>query len=124
MRIAAQRAGLVVGSVLLAALAFEVLLRAFTLPTYLQEPFPKKAYLVRDPVAGWMNRANFQHRRFRINGLGFRGPEIREPRDPGTQRIVYLGDSGTFGGWAEEAPGTARVTGSASITTPRNSEAC
>src|SRR4051812_42635807 len=34
----------------------------------------------------------------RINSLGFRGPELKTPKDPKTQRIVFIGDSVTYGG--------------------------
>ena len=33
-----------------------------------------------------------------INSLGFRGPEIQDPKPLGTKRIVFIGDSVTYGG--------------------------
>jgi hypothetical protein len=34
----------------------------------------------------------------RINSMGLRGPEIQKPKAAGTTRIVFLGDSVTYGG--------------------------
>lgn len=34
---------------------------------------------------------------YRINGVGFRGPDISPERTPGTLRVMMLGDSFTFG---------------------------
>lgn len=33
-----------------------------------------------------------------INALGLRGPEVRDPKPPGTKRILFVGDSVTYGG--------------------------
>jgi lysophospholipase L1-like esterase len=34
----------------------------------------------------------------RINSLGLRGPELKQPKPPQTKRIVFIGDSVTYGG--------------------------
>ena len=46
---------------------------------------------------------NYQGKaKVRINSLGFRGPEVASPKPKSTYRILFLGDSITFGGRAHE----------------------
>ena len=87
-------------------------LRLFTPPTFLQRPYPIWAWEVNDPVVGWKNRAGYppsdsEPSPFRINSLGFRGPEFTKAKPDGVSRIVCLGDSGTFGIWSEKARTTS-----------------
>ncbi len=74
----------------------ELTLRPFT------ERLGKKTSLfVRDAELGWKLRANTTQDWGDIavttNGRGMRGPEIPYEKKPGTTRILYLGDSVTFG---------------------------
>jgi len=56
---------------------------------------------VRDDTLGWRLRANAVDEwggvEVHVNERGFRGPVIPYPRSEGTRRILYLGDSVTFG---------------------------
>ncbi|HEX5131242.1 MAG TPA: SGNH/GDSL hydrolase family protein [Candidatus Krumholzibacteria bacterium] len=56
---------------------------------------------VRDDDLGWRLRPGAVDQwggvTVRVNERGFRGPVIPYPRAPGTRRILYLGDSVTFG---------------------------
>ena len=56
---------------------------------------------VRDDDLGWKLRPGAVDQwggiEVRVNERGFRGPVIPRPRTPGTTRILYLGDSVTFG---------------------------
>jgi lysophospholipase L1-like esterase len=68
-----------------------------------------------DPELGWVNRKgvvgqvespdeNLPPSKVRINGQGFRGREVQLPKPNGSKRILFLGDSNTFGyGVDEEA---------------------
>lgn len=83
-------------------LACEGALRLLTPPTFLQRPYPNWPWLIKDPVVGWKNRANYpppniESSPYRINSLGFRGPGFTKAKPEGVSRIVCLGDSGTFG---------------------------
>jgi lysophospholipase L1-like esterase len=61
-----------------------------------------------DPDLGWMNRKgaagelrppddSLSLTQIRINSEGFRGKEVRLPKPKGGKRILFLGDSNTFG---------------------------
>ena len=56
---------------------------------------------VRDDALGWKLRANAVDEwggvEVHVNERGFRGPVVSYPRAGGTRRILYLGDSVTFG---------------------------
>ncbi len=56
---------------------------------------------VKDDVLGWRLRPNSEELwggvRVVINAKGVRGPEVDYRRTPGTRRVLYLGDSVTFG---------------------------
>ncbi len=56
---------------------------------------------VRDDVLGWRLRPGVEDEwaglRVRVNGKGLRGPEVPYARELGVPRILYLGDSVTFG---------------------------
>ena len=56
---------------------------------------------VRDDVLGWRLRPGVEDDwaglRVRVNGKGLRGPEVPYARERGVPRILYLGDSVTFG---------------------------
>ncbi len=60
-----------------------------------------------DPLAGYRNKAHLHAYacgfvREETNALGFRGPEVRVEKPPGTFRIVGLGDSVTWGAGLDE----------------------
>jgi len=61
----------------------------------------KTTIFLQDPDLGWRLRPNHQgiwgDVRVAINGKGLRGPEVPYSRTPGSLRILYLGDSVTFG---------------------------
>jgi lysophospholipase L1-like esterase len=74
----------------------ELALRAFVPP---QEK--TTSLFVRDDTLGWKLRASAVDEwggvEVRVNERGFRGPVVPYPRTAGTRRILYLGDSVTFG---------------------------
>ncbi len=93
---------LIIALAIIAALFLtEFALRLTTHPTFLQSAEVDKdpQWIVYDPILGWINRAGYQGREFRINSLGFRGDEVSKSKPDGTIRILTLGDSGTFGFW-------------------------
>jgi lysophospholipase L1-like esterase len=45
---------------------------------------------------------------YRINAMGFRGPEVSAVKPEGTRRVVVLGDSIAFGYWVAETDAFAR----------------
>ena len=61
----------------------------------------KTTIFVRDDVLGWRLRPNSNDIwggvRVKINGKGLRGPELAYSKPPDVLRILYLGDSVTFG---------------------------
>jgi hypothetical protein len=59
-------------------------------------PFDKLEYIVDDELL-WRLRPG----QIGINALGFRGPEL--PADDGRPRVLFLGDSITFGAWVGDA---------------------
>ncbi len=62
---------------------------------------PKTTLFVPDPELGWRARpgarAEWGHVRVAINAKGLRGPEVGWTKPPGVFRVLYLGDSVTFG---------------------------
>jgi hypothetical protein len=59
---------------------------------------------VDDPVLAFANRPGFENAAVRINRHGFRGAELSSD-DRKLRRIVFLGDSSTFGIWLNGAEG-------------------
>jgi lysophospholipase L1-like esterase len=62
---------------------------------------PKTTLFVPDPELGWRPRpgarAEWGHVRVEINAKGLRGPEVGWTKPAGVFRVLYLGDSVTFG---------------------------
>lgn len=58
-------------------------------------------WLVRQPVVGWRNAANYRSPNFSTNEQHLRGPEISLDKPEGVLRIACLGDSRTFGIWLD-----------------------
>jgi lysophospholipase L1-like esterase len=60
-----------------------------------------------DEELGWRLRPNSRgiwgRTMIEVNGKGLRGPEVDYAKPPGTSRILFLGDSVTFGFFVEEA---------------------
>ncbi|MCB9781525.1 MAG: hypothetical protein H6751_00985 [Candidatus Omnitrophica bacterium] len=86
---------LAIMAVTLPLLTLELLARPFT-------PRAEKTWIfMRDDDLGWKLRPNstdiWGGVRVKINGKGVRGPELDYERSPETYRILYLGDSVTFG---------------------------
>lgn len=89
----------------------------------------EKGPFISHATRGWTSRPGWTgvdaNILFRINSLGFRGPEIPERKTETERRILFLGDSVTFGASvAEESCFVARVqqlarqsTGTTKITT-------
>ena len=59
--------------------------------------------LLRQDSLGFRGRANFQYEKWRMNNLGFRGPDISPSPAPGVTRIAVLGASESFGLFESEA---------------------
>jgi lysophospholipase L1-like esterase len=94
---------LVAGTSVLALLAAEILLRSTTPATFGQASNTRQlAWLVDDPVLAFANRPGFENAVVRINRHGFRGAELSSD-DRKLRRIVFLGDSSTFGIWLDAA---------------------
>ena len=89
-----------------------LVLFAFTLPVYVLEvalrPFAdfqqrgkKTTIYIPDPELGWKHRPNAEDEwsgtPVKINAKGLRGPELPYEKPAGVTRILYLGDSVTFG---------------------------
>ena len=107
-------AGLMLASLALPLMAFEVFLRAQPHPgPYRAPPAPKDL-----PTLGWVDlaRANvaglYKGAFYRTNGFGFRGPEVSLGPAPGTTRVMVIGDSVAMGsGVPEEDAYPALVEG-------------
>lgn len=92
-------------------LVVKILLALFFLvqPLYMLEcaldpftPKPRGAIFVQDRELGWKLRPDTENRWgggfwVKINSKGLRGPEIDYAKSPNVTRILYLGDSATFG---------------------------
>jgi hypothetical protein len=59
-------------------------------------------YLLRQDSVGFRGRPNFQYQKWRMNNLGFRGPDIALSPAPGVTRIAVIGASETFGLYESE----------------------
>lgn len=61
----------------------------------------KSTIFIKDPDLGWRHRPHatgvWDDVLVKINGKGLRGPEIAYDKSPGVSRILFLGDSVTFG---------------------------
>jgi lysophospholipase L1-like esterase/tetratricopeptide (TPR) repeat protein len=98
-----RRVSLTVGSLLLALLLAELMLRAAgvgTAPAI--SPFGPgvegEAAVVADPELGYRLKPGISLLdTYRIDARGHRGPEVQAARRPGTLRLLALGDSTTFG---------------------------
>jgi len=93
-----------------ALLLVEALLRGLRL-TEFSQVIGGWDWQVYDPVTGWKNKPGYRDRHLEINSLTFRGPGLARRKPPGTLRIACLGDSGTFGFWAEAVPVGIRFEG-------------
>ena len=104
-----RKFGLVIGSVTLSVLVCEGALRIATDPHFLEgEPVDGFEWMKLDPVMGWKNcsehwgddyedQQRIEWTRANVNSLGFRGEELPPVKPLGQNRIVLIGDSGTFG---------------------------
>ena len=94
----------------LAFLPFMFLLSADRLAVVYYEPMlpigNSYRVLTRHPTRDWTNRPGWTSRgeryHVRINSLGLRGPEVPYEKPPGERRVLFLGDSITFGYGLEE----------------------
>jgi len=59
-------------------------------------------YLLRQDSVGFRGRPNFQYQKWRMNNLGFRGPDVAPSPAPGVTRIAVIGASETFGLYESE----------------------
>jgi hypothetical protein len=59
-------------------------------------------YLLRQDSVGFRGRPNFQYEKWRMNNLGFRGPDIAPSPAPGVTRVAVIGASETFGLYESE----------------------
>lgn len=91
-----QRVLLVLAFGIAPLLLLEIALRPFLPPTV-----PKTTIFERDPDLGWRHRPGAEDmwdgQLVRINAKGLRGPDIPYERRPGSTRILFVGDSVTFG---------------------------
>ena len=58
--------------------------------------------LLRQESIGFSGRPNFRYQKWRMNNLGFRGPDIAPLPAPGITRIAVIGASETFGLYESE----------------------
>jgi len=62
---------------------------------------PKTTLFVEDPELGWRMKPNAEGEwgevRVATNAHGFRGPDLAHAKPPGVVRVLFLGDSVTFG---------------------------
>jgi hypothetical protein len=59
-------------------------------------PYSNERLLLQDSL-GFRGRPNFRYQKWRMNNLGFRGPDIAPSPAPGVTRIAVIGASETFG---------------------------
>lgn len=85
----------------LAAMPFLFLVSLDRIAAVSFPPTPKESILQAHPVRGWTSRPGWVEPRgdrlVRINHKGLRGPEIAYDKPANKPRIVFLGDSLTFG---------------------------
>lgn len=84
--------------------ALGILVRRPLLALYPGLPRPEEVFSSLDhdslewsPYLHWVTKPNRRGRFFRTNALGFRGPEVAQPKPPGRVRIVVLGGSVAWG---------------------------
>ena len=107
MKKALINTALVVCGVLLGLLLAELSVALFAPQQVRMANTPASFFLRYDPNLGWVNREGAEGVdeppkgvppvRVRINSQGGRGPEVAVPKPAGVRRIVFLGDSNTFG---------------------------
>jgi lysophospholipase L1-like esterase len=71
-------------------------------PTYRRMHDPPRPFLVRHPTRGFALKPGYDSTetwglRFRVNRLGFRGPEVSRDKPAGTDRVLIVGDSIAMG---------------------------
>jgi lysophospholipase L1-like esterase len=94
-------------SVLTTLVGLELLIALFAPQQVRMATTPGSFYLRYDTNIGWVNREGATGEvvaakgiapfRVRVNTQGFRDHEAKMPKPAGTRRIVFLGDSNTFG---------------------------
>lgn len=86
---------------LLASLVVAELIARRVSPTYRRMHDPPHAFIKPNPERGWAMVPGYRGQPwgvdFRVNSLGFRGPEITRPKPAGTFRVIVLGDSIVLG---------------------------
>lgn len=103
----------VVVSVMLGFMAVEASLALFWPQKLLEATAPGIFFINHDPEIGWVNKEGavgiyrpntaVPPSQVEINRLGYRGSAVQPDKSAGEKRIVFLGDSNTFGyGVAEE----------------------
>ncbi len=95
-----------VGLVTVAVIAFELTIRIEDLVRFgmpLWTPVRGPADLMVHDETGVHGRPNVQWRKWRMNNVGTRGPDVRVDPPPGVTRIAIVGASETFGLY--ESPG-------------------
>lgn len=98
---------LITGSIVLALLILEVLVRVLDVPPKPLAPLPVPSYrLSENPVIKYEYRPGYRpedepydasHKGYTINSAGFRDYEYKVAKPEGTYRIIALGDSTTAG---------------------------
>lgn len=98
---------LIAGSIVLALLILEVLVRVLDVPPRPLAPLPVPSYrLSENPVISYEYRPGYRpddkpydpsHKGYTINSAGFRDHEYKVTKPDGTYRIIALGDSTTAG---------------------------
>ena len=86
--------------------AFELTARVEDLVQYgvpIRSPFNATSELLVRSPDGMHGRRSAAFQKWRMNGLGFRGPEVDSAKAPGRLRVITAGASETFGLY--EAPG-------------------
>lgn len=74
---------------------------AITWGAAMTEPYSNTRLLRQDSL-GFRGRPNFRYQKWRMNNLGFRGPDISPQPRPGVTRIAVMGASETFGLYEDE----------------------
>ena len=101
-------------AVLLSLAAAELMARGFS-PTYRRMHEPPHPFLQSHPTRQWTLTPGYRGREkwdveFRVNVLGFRGPEVTKEKPAGVFRVLILGDSIALGaGLPEEVIVSSRL---------------